>query len=486
MLLILAALCAVAILAASAVQILVAPIGGAGPARAASWTRVQNPATRGESEPHGRAVRRRGPRRRTGRVRRRALRRGGRAAHRAWSRSSASAAPACTGAASRPRSCSRRPRCCAPSAARRSSASTPASPTLDLAREPGPQAAGRRPAHQGPRVAAEGPQGHGRSPGTGTVVDAPARTRARRPTAPRSTGDALDPRDRLAAARSLPGPRLRRRRASCRPTTCSSSSEVPARVAIIGGGAIGCEFASLLADVGSRGDAARGAAADPPRRRRRRSPDASARAFKKRGITVHTGVRGHEHRGHARARRSRFEGRRAATQPVDGRQGDREHRARAAHRGRSGSKQLGVAARRARLRRASTATCARACPACTRSATSSPTPQLAHVGVRRGDRRDQDDPRRGRRRRSTTTRCRGASTATPRSRSAGSPRSRRSERGHDVVTSVHRFVRQQPGADHRRARRAGEDRRRARRPAPRRAHRRAVGDRAASPRATSR
>ena len=33
----------------------------------------------------------------------------------------------------------------------------------------------------------------------------------------------------------------------------------------------------------------------------------------------------------------------------------------------------------------------------------------------------------------------GASTAIPRSRSAGSPRSRRSERGYDVVTSVHRF-----------------------------------------------
>ena len=53
------------------------------------------------------------------------------------------------------------------------------------------------------------------------------------------------------------------------------------------------------------------------------------------------------------------------------------------------------------------------------------TPQLAHVAFSEGDRRDQDDARRGSPRRSTTTRCRGASTAIPRSRSAGSPRRRR-------------------------------------------------------------
>ena len=45
---------------------------------------------------------------------------------------------------------------------------------------------------------------------------------------------------------------------------------VPARVAVIGGGAIGCEFASTFADLGATGDHPRGAAEDPSRPRRRR------------------------------------------------------------------------------------------------------------------------------------------------------------------------------------------------------------------------
>ena len=36
--------------------------------------------------------------------------------------------------------------------------------------------------------------------------------------------------------------------------------ELPASVAVIGGGAIGCEFASMLSDLGTHGDRVRGAA----------------------------------------------------------------------------------------------------------------------------------------------------------------------------------------------------------------------------------
>ena len=66
--------------------------------------------------------------------------------------------------------------------------------------------------------------------------------------------------------------------------------EVPARVAIIGAGAIGCEFASMLVDVGSEVTLLEalpqilpGIDAD--------ASDALARAFRKRGIAAHAGVR---------------------------------------------------------------------------------------------------------------------------------------------------------------------------------------------------
>ena len=87
-------------------------------------------------------------------------------------------------------------------------------------------------------------------PGTGTIArrrGAP-HPRLRRHRAPRST---RDPRDRVVAARArVPGFEFDGTR------VLSSDhvlvlDEVPARVAIIGGGAIGCEFASFLADVGS-------------------------------------------------------------------------------------------------------------------------------------------------------------------------------------------------------------------------------------------
>jgi len=76
--------------------------------------------------------------------------------------------------------------------------------------------------------------------------------------------------------------------------------DVPARTAIIGGGAIGCEFASFLADVGSEvtilealPQILTGVDAD--------CAAAAVKAFKKRGITVHTGVtvEGYERNGAA-------------------------------------------------------------------------------------------------------------------------------------------------------------------------------------------
>jgi dihydrolipoamide dehydrogenase len=66
--------------------------------------------------------------------------------------------------------------------------------------------------------------------------------------------------------------------------------QVPGRVAIIGAGAIGCEFASFLADMGSEVTLLEAL----PRLLPGVDPDASdalGRAFKKRGITAHAGVR---------------------------------------------------------------------------------------------------------------------------------------------------------------------------------------------------
>jgi dihydrolipoamide dehydrogenase len=65
--------------------------------------------------------------------------------------------------------------------------------------------------------------------------------------------------------------------------------QVPARTAIIGGGAIGCEFASYLADVGSEVTLLEAMPAILPGVDKQAS-DVVMRAFKKRGIKVVTGV----------------------------------------------------------------------------------------------------------------------------------------------------------------------------------------------------
>ena len=66
--------------------------------------------------------------------------------------------------------------------------------------------------------------------------------------------------------------------------------EVPARTAIVGGGAIGCEFASYLADVGSEVTMLEAMSAILPGVDKQ-AADIVVRTFKKRGIKVVTGVK---------------------------------------------------------------------------------------------------------------------------------------------------------------------------------------------------
>ncbi len=77
-----------------------------------------------------------------------------------------------------------------------------------------------------------------------------------------------------------------------------SITEVPARVAVIGGGAIGCEFASMLSDLGSEVTVLEAL----PEILAECDADVGAvvrRSFRRRGINVHTGVSvdGHEPAG---------------------------------------------------------------------------------------------------------------------------------------------------------------------------------------------
>jgi dihydrolipoamide dehydrogenase len=123
-------------------------------------------------------------------------------------------------------------------------------------------------------------------PGTGTIVDAAAH-HVRVSDGSELLGDALV----LATGslpRELPGT------AFDGETILSSDhllelAEVPPRTAIIGGGAIGCEFASYLADVGSEVTLLEALPGILPGVDKQ-AADVVARAFKKRGIKVLTGV----------------------------------------------------------------------------------------------------------------------------------------------------------------------------------------------------
>ena len=123
-------------------------------------------------------------------------------------------------------------------------------------------------------------------PGTGTVVDAAAR-RVRVSDGTELTGDALI----LAtgsAPRTLPGLDFDGSRVLSSDHVLDLD-HVPARTAIIGGGAIGCEFASYLADVGSDVTVLEALPGILPGV----DPEVAkvvARSFKKRHITVETGI----------------------------------------------------------------------------------------------------------------------------------------------------------------------------------------------------
>ncbi len=123
-------------------------------------------------------------------------------------------------------------------------------------------------------------------PGTGTVVDAAAH-HVRVSDGSELTGDALV----LAtgsATRSIPGFDFDGERILSSDHVLDLE-QVPGRTAIIGGGAIGCEFASYLADVGSEVTVLEAMPSILP------GVDAQvaqvvARSFKKRNITVETGI----------------------------------------------------------------------------------------------------------------------------------------------------------------------------------------------------
>jgi dihydrolipoamide dehydrogenase len=123
-------------------------------------------------------------------------------------------------------------------------------------------------------------------PGTGTVVDAAAR-RVRMADGTELEGDALI----LATGslpRSIPGFDFDGTRILSSDHVLTMD-RVPGRTAIVGGGAIGCEFASYLADVGSEVTVLEAMPSILPGVDRQVA-DVVARAFKKRHITVETGI----------------------------------------------------------------------------------------------------------------------------------------------------------------------------------------------------
>ena len=123
-------------------------------------------------------------------------------------------------------------------------------------------------------------------PGTGTVVDAAAH-HVRVSDGTELTGDALI----LAtgsAPRSIPGFDFDGTRILSSDHVLEMD-RVPGRTAIIGGGAIGCEFASYLADVGSEVTILEALPSILPGVDKQVA-QVVARAFKKRNITVETGI----------------------------------------------------------------------------------------------------------------------------------------------------------------------------------------------------
>ena len=272
-------------------------------------------------------------------------------------------------------------------------------------------------------------------PGTGNAArrPRPARARLRRQRAARPAPRCSRPARRPARCPATSSTA----RASSRPTTCCMLDHVPERVAVIGGGAIGCEFASFLVDVGQRRSRC-------SRRCRRCSPASTSRSrsrscarSRSAGMKVHTGVQvgpararrevgdravhREERRGAARGRRRR---RQRRSQPAHVRVSDSASRA-------STIDERGFVAVDGQMRTSLADMYA------VGDVVADPAARARRV--RGGDRRDQDDARRepaaGRLRR----RSRGASTAIPEVAFCGLTEEQARATGRDIVTSVHRF-----------------------------------------------
>ena len=260
----------------------------------------------------------------------------------------------------------------------------------------------------GPRVAAEGTQGHGRPRHGHARARRSHGARLRRHRAARHATSCIAT---GSSPRALPiaGLRVRRHDASCRPTTCWSSTEVPdagrGRSAAARSGASSRRSSSTPAPRSRSSRRCRRSSPASTSRSRRRSCARSRSAASRSQTGVQgraastaggdlTFVHGQERRGAARRRRRRGVRRPPAAQ--------REHRARG--RGRQGRRARFVAVD-GNLRTIVDGVYAVGDVVAT--------PQLAHVAFCGGDRRDQDDARRGPAAASTTTRCRGASTAIP-------------------------------------------------------------------------
>ena len=310
---------------------------------------------------------------------------------------------------------------CARCATRPSSASTPAArPVLDLGRAQVRKQEIVDRLTSGTRDAAEGPQRHG---GAGS------RRGRRRPRSP-SCAPRTAPRSRAAtssiatgsAPRALPGLDFDGTRILSSDHVLALT-ELPPRVAIIGGGVIGAEFASMLIDMGSEVtllEALPRILADHRRRSRQ-----GGRAVVQEARRQRAGGCAH-HRYRRRTRAHGLVGERIGRAVGRRRQGDRVDRPGAAvgrHRARGRRRDH----RRPRLRRRRRAV-GDECPRCVRGRRRD---RRAATRARRlrGRHLDREDgARRASARRSTTTRSRGSSTAGRRSRRAGSPRSRRASR----------------------------------------------------------
>ena len=358
-----------------------------------------------------------------------------------WSRRPRSAAPASTWGASLPRSCSRRPPCGGPSPAPPLFGLTTDEPTLDFAVTQqrkqqvidglfnglsGLLKRRKVTVYDGIGTPARRPPGddHRRRVGR--------RRGHRRPTccSPRARCRAPSPASTSTAAASSP------------PTSCCRCRSSRPSAVVIGGGAIGCEFASMMSDLGTEVTILEALPKILPGCDDDVTNVVVLKSFKDRGIDVRTGVsvNGHEPHDHdggtkvllrrRRVHRRRDRGGVGRSSAAVGRTS-----ASTAPRSRSTS---GASSR-------STTGAAPPSRASTPSATSSPPPPSPTSASPRPSSSSRTSSARTRCR-STTARSRGASTATPRSAFVGHTEDSAKEAGFDVIVTQAPLRRQRPGA----------------------------------------